>query len=196
MIKGSTTIPKIIKNGNLQDSRMIYNHPLSRGGDFFMRTTNKITQFAIICEADPQLFQERLNDAMKRLVEKEPEATIEEMGDSLLAKIKYFEKEPIIQPEPSEVGAKFKCEDCPFFEPETKRDGTRDMRKKYGDCPYSEMHRTWKDSSACNHLYTMIKNGDIGLTLNKEPLMPILTPRTVTDEEIEEMKEVLRRDKK
>lgn len=150
-----------------------------------MKIINKYTQYEIVCEKDPQRFQEKLNDAMRSLKEKSPEATIDENGGNLLATIKYIEQVEIEAEALAEEGAKFKCEDCPMFEPEMKRDGTRDMRKKYGGCPHAEMHRTWKDAPACKQLYRMIKNGDIGLTRIKEERSVEL--EKLTEEQIQDL---------
>ena len=121
----------------------------------------------MIRETEPQVFKARLNETMKRLKDRCPEAKVNIEGDTLDALISYVEDVAIEELTPAEAGIKFICEDCPMFYPETKRDGSPDLRSKWGDCIYAEMHRTSKQSSACDLLYGMIKNGDIRLTLSE-----------------------------
>ena len=39
------------------------------------------------------------------------------------------------------------------------------MRVKYGDCPYSEYGRTYKNARACDMLYKKIRSGEVQLCL-------------------------------
>lgn len=126
-----------------------------------------IKQFEMIRETDPELFKDKLNETMKRLKDQKPEAKIGIEGDTLDALIAYEEPISIEDREPQDAGVKFVCEECPMFKPNTKADGTPDMRSKYGSCPHATMHRTWRTSSACEFLYQMIKNGDIILALKE-----------------------------
>lgn len=122
----------------------------------------RVEQYDFI-RKDEEGFQEKLNARLRELYEKHPKVTV--TNDDV--QICYTEQIEIEKPTVSEIGITFTCSDCPIFKPRPKRDGTPDYRSKYGDCPYAEMHRTWKNARACENLYMMIKNGDIGLTINE-----------------------------
>lgn len=141
-----------------------------------MKHSNTFTQYSIITDHDPQAFQDKLNAELRKLKDKEPEVNITSGGTMRIAEIRYTEEAIIQEPDPAEKGVRFTCEECPMFKPAPKRDGTPDLRSKYGDCPHSEMQRTWRTAPACGVLYTMIKNGKIRLTMEPEEI--ILIPST------------------
>ena len=126
-----------------------------------MKTTTK--RFAIVRETSAQSFEERLNEAMLKLSDKSPKVSFSETGDYMTARIEYeYETESVTAPV-SETGYRFSCEDCPFFEHLLKKDGTKDERIKYGNCPSAKYGRTLKQSAACEILYRMIENGEVSL---------------------------------
>lgn len=127
----------------------------------------KIKQFAIIESNSAYDFQEQLNEKMEALSECNPEVEFSTRSD-MFARITYTKQIAIEEKTPAEAGIRFTCGECPLFVPIMKRDGTPDLRIKYGDCPYKELGRVWRTSSACNVLYTMIKNGSVHLVLNEE----------------------------
>lgn len=126
---------------------------------------SRVKQFDIIRETDPDVFKAKLNEAMKRLAGDNPQMKIDISGSTLDALIEYSEEITVEQPKDEDTMISFTCEDCPFFSPVIKSDGSPDLRIKWGTCPHADMHRTWKRSQACGILYKMIKNGDIRLTL-------------------------------
>lgn len=129
--------------------------------------TEKIKQFEFIRNEDVEQFQNDLNKAMKRLKDMLPETIIKADGEILTAQIEYTETLTIEEPPATETGITFRCEDCPMFRPQQKRDGTPDARSKYGDCPHADFHRTWKSNQACEVLYRAIKNGDVRLGMTE-----------------------------
>lgn len=125
-------------------------------------------QFDIIRSDDPAIFTEQLNEKMYELRQSYPDVTFSEEGDYLIARISYIQHERV----PEDLGdvyemidVKFKCEDCPFFEPILNKDGRPNLRVKYGNCPYAEFHRTYKETRACDLLYKMIRSGEVRLCL-------------------------------
>lgn len=148
-----------------------------------MRNSNKYTQYSIITDTEPQAFQDKLNAELRRLKDKQPEVNITGNGVARIAEIRYTEEEIIRQPEPSETGVRFTCEECPIFKPTTKRDGTADLRSKYGECPHAEMQRTWKTAPACDVLYTMLKNGKIRLAMEPEAIIMLPSTPGILDPE-------------
>ena len=148
-----------------------------------MRNSNKYTQYSIITDTEPQAFQDKLNAELRRLKDKQPEVNITGNGVARIAEIRYTEEEIIRQPEPSETGVRFTCEECPIFKPATKRDGTADLRSKYGECPHAEMQRTWKTAPACDVLYTMLKNGKIRLAMEPEAIIMLPSTHGIVDPE-------------
>lgn len=126
-------------------------------------------QFAIVRSDSAQLFEEQLNARLRELNDKSPDVSFSEQGDYLLARIKYTEKILLenVKPDPTEVGIRFKCEDCPKFEPLRNKDGSENARAKIGDCELAEYGRTRRDMPACAVLYQMIENGGIKLCLSE-----------------------------
>ena len=127
--------------------------------------SHSVKQFAIVRSDSAPHFTDELNAKMVDLIGKDPEVRITENGNVLTAQITYtikVETEPE-QKDITETGIKFTCEQCPFFEPVYKADGTIDNRIKYGFCECSETGKVFKDSAACQKLYGLIQNGGIGL---------------------------------
>ena len=129
--------------------------------------TQKIKQFAIIESSSASDFEEQLNERMEELADCNPEITFSSRSDTF-ARISYIKQKELEERPPEEAGIRFTCGECPMFTPAMKRDGTPDLRIKYGDCPNKELGRVWKTASACNILYTKIKNGTIHLTITNE----------------------------
>lgn len=124
-------------------------------------------QFAIVRSDSAPLFEKQLNEKMYELRDNYPEV---KFSDSipLYAQVKY-RMETVAPESISEefemVGASFVCEQCPYFVPATNKDGSEDLRCKVGDCthPDNELGRAYRTSSACDHLYELIKEGKVKL---------------------------------
>lgn len=129
--------------------------------------TQSVKRFAIVRETSAQSFESALNEKMTELRELNPTVTFSETGDYMTARIEYTERIEISEETLSETGIRFHCVDCPYFEPDTKRDGSVDERKKWGGCKFAEMERTSKYSAACDVLYRLIENGEVSLCLTK-----------------------------
>ena len=126
-----------------------------------MKTTTKL--FAIVRETQAHQFEARLNETLLSLSDKSPTVTFSETGDYMTARIEYEHEVERETAPVSETGYRFSCEDCPFFEHLLKKDGTKDERIKYGNCPSAKYGRTLKHSAACEILYRMIENGEVSL---------------------------------
>lgn len=125
-----------------------------------------VQQFAIVQADSAPSFEEQLNARVMELSDKNPVVKF----DGLTAYISYNETVKIpedIGDEYELKGVVFRCEDCPCFSPILKEDGTEDRRVKYGDCEFSKFGRTMKDDRACEHLFTMIANGRVGLCFKR-----------------------------
>ena len=125
-------------------------------------------QFATVRSDDTNTFDDELNRKMRDLRWNRPEVQFREQGQNLIAHISYYEREMI----PEDLGdvyemidVSFKCEDCPMFKPIRNKDGSPNLRVKYGDCPYSEYGRTYKNARACDMLYKMLRSGEVRLCL-------------------------------
>ena len=68
-----------------------------------------------------------------------------------------------IEDEYEDKGISLTCDDCPYFERFVKTDGTPDMRKKVGGCPFSHSGVAYRDSRACETLYSAIQNREVKL---------------------------------
>ena len=128
-------------------------------------------QFDIIRDDSDAIFTEKLNARMHELRNNWPEVTFSEEGKWLIARISYIKHDEA----PEDLGdvyemidVRFRCEDCPMFEQIRNKNGTPNMRVKYGDCKFSEYGRTYKDSRACDLLYMMLRDGRIHLVKNDE----------------------------
>lgn len=121
-------------------------------------------QFAIVQGDTAQQLTDRLNAEIIRLKRKHPEVTF----DGLIAHVAYLEREEepeTIAEEYEQVGVKLTCQDCPFFEPTTKADGTEDRRAKWGGCRFAKFERTNRDGRACEKLFRMLNEGEVRLCL-------------------------------
>lgn len=122
-------------------------------------------QFAIVAADSAQLLTEQLNAKLRELRDKRPTVTFE----GLIARIQYEETETgpeSLEDEYTLQGVRLTCQDCPYYEPILKANGEIDGRMKYGNCPYSEIGRAFRDSRACEVLYQKLNNGEVRLCLN------------------------------
>lgn len=133
--------------------------------------TSSYKQFDFVRDEHPEIFEEKVNKKMYERRFDYPEVTFSEEGKWLIARISYIKHEHA----PEDLGdvyemmdVRFKCEDCPMFEPIHNKNGSLNMRVKYGDCPHSQFGRTYKDSRACDLLYMMLRDGRIHLVKNDE----------------------------
>ena len=121
-------------------------------------------QFAIVVGDSAQHLTEQLNAKLVELAGKDPSVSFEGM----IARISYRETVTLpesLEEEYKQAGVRLTCQDCPFFTPMYKTDGTEDKRIKYGDCPFKEFGRTFRDSLACDQLFTKLNNGEVSLCL-------------------------------
>jgi hypothetical protein len=121
-------------------------------------------QFAIVAADSAQLLTEQLNAKLKELRFKHPTVTFE----GLIARIQYTENESVpegLEDEYELRGVRLTCQDCPFYEPIYKANGELDGRVKYGNCPYTEYGRTYRDRGACETLFSKLNNGEVRLCL-------------------------------
>lgn len=124
-----------------------------------------IQQFAIVRSDSAPAFEEELNARVMELSGYRPVVSFHD-SDPLFARISYTISKSIPENARDEYelkGVIYKCEDCPMFSPIVKKDGTEDRRLTYGECEHCEMGRTYKDNPACDYLFTMIRNGRVGL---------------------------------
>lgn len=122
------------------------------------------TQYSIVTADSAQALTEQLNAEIRRLRAKQPTVTFE----GLIARIAYTEtnEEPEdLRDEYETKGVRLTCQDCPYFEPVRKADGTEDRRVKIGECPHKTLGRTFRDSMACDILFQKINNGEVRLCL-------------------------------
>lgn len=120
-------------------------------------------QFAIVHADSAPLFNQQLNEEIRRLKDNSPVVHFSE-SIPFYAQIKYIvnEEAPETISEASEMeGVRFVCAQCPYFKAPLKDDGTEDKRCKYGDCEHTELGRTFKSSPACEKLYELIAEGGI-----------------------------------
>lgn len=118
-------------------------------------------KFAIVQADSAQSLTDQLNEQLFRLRDKHPVVTFEGM----IARICYDETD--YDPNPIEEGAKIEiyCQDCPYFQPLLKADGTIDKRSRIGDCPYTKYKRTYRNSKPCEKLINDINSGEVKLCL-------------------------------
>ena len=120
-------------------------------------------QFAIVHADSAPLFNQQLNEEIRRLKDNSPVVHFSE-SIPFYAQIKYIvnEETPETISEASEMeGVRFVCAQCPYFKAPLKDDGTEDKRCKYGDCEHAELGRTFKKTAACDRLYDLIKEGGV-----------------------------------
>lgn len=118
-------------------------------------------KFAIVQGDSAQSLTDQLNEQLYRLRDKHPVVTFEGM----IARICYDETD--YDPNPIEEEAKIEifCQDCPYFRPLLKADGTIDKRSRLGDCPYNKYKRTYRNSKPCEKLINDINSGEVKLCL-------------------------------
>ena len=118
-------------------------------------------KFAIVQADSAQSLTDQLNEQLYRLRDKHPVVTFEGM----IARICYDETD--YDPNPIEEEAKIEifCQDCPYFQPLLKADGTIDKRSRLGDCPYTKYKRTYRNSKPCEKLINDINSGEVKLCL-------------------------------
>lgn len=129
-----------------------------------------LQQFATIHEDSASLFDARLNEKIYELRDCNPTVKFSE-HIPFYAHITFVVKEstPETVAEASEInGVSFVCAQCPYFKPSLRDDGEIDKRCKYGDCEYSELGRTFKDSPACDKLYEAVRDGDVNLVFRED----------------------------
>ena len=129
-------------------------------------TSISYPQFRIVEADTAQQLTEELNRIVKDLKDKNPTVTFD---GYLIARITYTETVKDIPEALSDEyrleGVNLTCEDCPYFERTKKRDGTDDMRKNFGTCPFYGMEH--KRGHACEKLFHMINSGEVKLCLAK-----------------------------
>ena len=124
-------------------------------------------QFAIVAADSAQQLTDQLNEKLKELRDKSPTVTFEGM----IARIQYMESERVpetLEEEYELQGVQLTCEDCPFFCPTIKADGTRDLRAKWGGCHLSEYGRTDKRARACEKLFQGLSDGRVKLCVEED----------------------------
>ena len=127
-------------------------------------------QFATIRSDSEEDFDRKLNEKMRQLRNNKPEVEFRDRGQILVAHIRYTERE--YQPddlgdEYEQQNIRFTCQDCPMFEPILNKDGSPNLKVKYGDCKYAQFGRTFKESRCCDTLYKLFRTGEVQLCLAK-----------------------------
>lgn len=123
-------------------------------------------QYAIVAADSAEILTEKLNAELYRLRDKQPKATFEGM----IARISYYESEALpesLDEEYEAQGVRLTCEDCPYFCPAVKADGSLDLRTKWGGCHLSEYGSTDKRSRACELLFEKLNNGEVKLCIKE-----------------------------
>ena len=117
--------------------------------------SKSIQQYAIVAADSAQTLTEELNKKLIELQDKRPTVTFEGM----IARIQYTEIEQFpetLADEYEAKGVRLTCQDCPFFIPVIKADGTEDQRCKQGNCPWTEYGITYRTSSVCDKLFELL----------------------------------------
>lgn len=128
--------------------------------------TESFQQFAIVAADSAQSLTEQLNAKLYELRNKSPRVTFE----GLIARIQYTEERAEVvslADKYAEAGIDLTCQDCPYFEPALKADGSVDRRIRWGGCPFSESGRVGRDASVCDQLFKQLNSGIIRLTLSE-----------------------------
>lgn len=121
-------------------------------------------QYAIVQGDTADQLTEKLNAVLIDLRRKTPLVSFE----GLIARVSYterFEAPETLAEEYEQKGVRLTCQDCPYFTPVLKADGTEDKRIKLGDCPFCHYERTYKDTAACDRLFKAINSGEVKLCL-------------------------------
>lgn len=119
-------------------------------------------QYAIVAADSAQQLTDQLNAELIRLRDKKPKVTFE----GLIARIQYEEDELIpetLAEEYEAQGVHLTCEDCPYFCPMIKADGTRDLRAKWGGCHLKEDGMAKRTSRVCDKLFEKMNSGEVRL---------------------------------
>ena len=133
----------------------------------FLIIRRRYQQYAIVEADSAQQLTDQLNAELIRLRDKKPIVTFE----GLIARIQYMESETVPETlaEEYEVqGVNLTCEDCPYFCPMIKADGTRDLRAKWGGCHLTEGRIAKKSSRACDELFHKLTSGEVRLCVSTE----------------------------
>lgn len=121
-------------------------------------------QYAIVQGDSARDLTEQLNEMLFRLKGKNPEVEFE----GLTARISYSERVAVpenLADEYEMEGVHLTCQDCPFFRPYKKKDGTEDLRRKWGECRFAPYGETARDSSCCKKPFECLNRGEIRLCL-------------------------------
>ena len=125
-------------------------------------------QYDFIREDAVEIFTDKVNKRMQELQYNSPEVEVMHEGRYMIAQIRYTQHVNI----PEDLAdiyemqnVRFTCQDCPIFKPILNKDGTPDLRVKYGDCKYAEFGRTYKNSRCCDTLYKLFRTGEVRLCL-------------------------------
>lgn len=121
-------------------------------------------QYAIVQGDSAHDLTEQLNAELRLLKGKNP--TVE--FDGLIARISYYESTKIPEDAADEYeleGVRLTCQDCPFFEPYKKRDGTEDRRRKWGACRFAPYGAAARDSRCCPKPFECLNRGEVILCL-------------------------------
>lgn len=109
---------------------------------------DKINQIIVINEADPALFEERMNEALSHIAD--PEIKIFEVPYTAIITYRVSRSVPESVLELLEMvdGEDHQCSECPrFMEP-------TDKRRKWGSCTVTAL-KTKADCRACEHFYLL-----------------------------------------
>lgn len=118
-------------------------------------------KFAIVYGDSAQSLTDQLNAKLYELRGKHPSVSFEGM----IARICWEETDYEPEPEEDETKLELTCQDCPYFQPMLKADGTIDGRSRIGDCPHAKYKRTYRNSKPCEKLINDINNGEVKLCL-------------------------------
>lgn len=117
--------------------------------------------YAIVQADSAQQLTDQLNEQLYKLRHKHPVVTFE----GLIARICYEETE--FDPEPKEeekpINIELTCQDCPYFIPQLKADGTIDQRSRVGGCPFTKYKKAYRDGKLCDKLLNNINDGEVKL---------------------------------
>lgn len=120
-------------------------------------------QYRIVQSNTAEGLTDELNRALEELKDYGPDVTFE----GLIARISYTKYNEVVpeslSDEYEQKGVRLYCDDCPYFERIKKKDGTEDLRKKAGRCPFASRGVTYKDCKACDTLFEMINSGEVKL---------------------------------
>ena len=116
-------------------------------------------KFAIVVGDSAQSLTDQLNEQLYKLRDKHPVVTFEGM----IARICYEETDYEPEPEIEAPKLNFTCQDCPYFVPVLKADGSVDRRSRMGGCPYTKYKKTFRNSPVCEKLINNVNDGEVKL---------------------------------